>query len=187
MMRFFVVLLLAFSSISAQAELSYELLAKLTDSPKTLTGDFTQEKHLSQFDATISSQGTFSYKRGAYIRWITEKPIKNELTMTTKDIISRQGDNEMLRIDTDKNPAAQIMNRIFFAVMTAEWHTLSGYFSATGKQSGAAWSVTLTPKNDVLKQHISLVELQGDRLLRTLTLQEKNGDSTQINFTNLRE
>lgn len=184
-MRFIVLLLLSMTSFSVSAELSYELLDMLTESPQTLSGDFRQEKKLGEIDAVIISEGHFNYLRDQHIHWVTEKPIANELVMTPDNIISRQGQDETLRIDADKNPSVKVMSKIFFAVMTAEWHQLSAYFYANGQQSDKNWSVTLTPRNDVLSNSIVSVELTGDSLLREITLLELNGDQTYIVFSNL--
>ncbi|WP_297811440.1 outer membrane lipoprotein carrier protein LolA [uncultured Methylophaga sp.] len=187
MMRFVVLLLLSLTSIAVNAELSYDLLDKLTDSPHTLQGDFRQEKTLGEIDAVIVSEGQFDYQRDEHIRWVTEKPIADELVMTPDLIISRQDGENALTIEADTNPTVKVMSTIFFAVMTADWYSLSDYFFANGQQSGQDWTVTLTPRNDVLKNSISSVELAGDKLLREITLLERNGDQTHIVLSNLNQ
>ncbi|WP_417535768.1 outer membrane lipoprotein carrier protein LolA [Methylophaga sp.] len=178
-------LMMLFISFSAQAELSYDLLAKLTDSPASLQGRFEQQKQIVEFDTTLTSQGRFEYQRHQFIHWMTETPIENELTMTPDDIVSRQGNNEILHIKTDKNPSVQILSNIFFAVLTAQWHDLAEFFYANGEQHGEQWHVTLTPKKQTLKQVVSSVELSGDKWLREVTLNEHNGDKTHITFSEL--
>lgn len=187
MIRLLVSLLIFTLSYSAKAELSYELLDKLTESPASLTGNFRQEKKLAEFDVAITSEGHFEYKRDQYIRWVTEKPVINELVMTPDDIVSRQGSDETLRIDTNKNPTVKVMSKIFFAVMTAEWYELSEYFFANGQQLDDSWTVTLTPRNEIIKSTISYVELAGNTLLREVTMLEANGDRTHIIFSNMRK
>lgn len=185
MSRFYTFVVLLLCSFSVQAELSYDLLAKLTDSPASLHGRFEQQKQIVEFDTTLVSNGRFEYERNQFIHWITEAPVENELTMTPDDIVSRQGNNELLHIKTDKNPSVQILSKIFFAVLTAQWHDLAEFFYANGEQHGEQWHVTLTPKKQTLKQAVSSVELSGDKWLKEVTLNEQNGDKTHILFSDL--
>ncbi|MCX4189071.1 outer membrane lipoprotein carrier protein LolA [Methylophaga sp. OBS3] len=185
MKRLILALCLLLAVTTANAELSYELLAKLTDAPQSLSGKFQQEKTLTEFDVSIMSNGHFVYERDAFIEWITEAPIESQLKMTPDSITSHQGQSEMLSMDSQNNPAVKVISQIFFAVMTAEWDTLADYFDAVGEQQDQRWTVTLTPKEDTLRQTISGVVLQGDKLLKEVTLLEANGDKTHIKFSDL--
>jgi hypothetical protein len=180
-------LFICLAVMPVRAELSYELLSQLTDSPATLQGEFKQEKYIEAFDTTIISSGQFEYQRDAFIRWNTLAPIENELMMSPAGVINKQGDQELIRLQTDKNPAVKVLSDIFFAVLTAEWQELADYFYANGSEQNKNWQVTLTPKNATLKQVVTQIELSGDELLREVLLHEHNGDITHIIFVNLTE
>lgn len=187
MIRGLMLLFCCFAMVPAHAELSYELLTQLTDSPEVLQGDFKQEKYLAEFDTTLVSTGRFNYQRDKFIRWHTLEPIENELMMQPNRITSSQ-DNELISLDSDKDPATKVLTEIFFSVLTADWYALSEYFFANGEyQNNRDWQVKLTPRNQMLKQAISHVELSGDSLMREVVLYEKSGDITQINFMNLQK
>ncbi|MEX1200732.1 MAG: outer membrane lipoprotein carrier protein LolA [Methylophaga sp.] len=172
----------------AHAELSYELLTQLTESPESLQGEFKQEKYLAEFDTTLLSSGIFNYQRNEFIRWQTKMPIENELLMKPSSIASSQGGEELISLQADKDPAAKVLTEIFFAVLTADWNALSDYFFANGDyQNNRDWEVKLTPRKPTLKQAINHVELSGDTLMRKVVLHEKNGDITRIDFLNLQQ
>lgn len=182
------ILLLWFVMVPVQAELSYELLTQLTESPDQLQGEFKQEKYLAEFDTTLVSSGIFNYQRNKFIRWQTLTPIENELLMKPSSISSSQGGDDLISLKADKDPATKILTEIFFAVLTADWHALSNYFFANGDdQNNGDWLVKLTPREQPLKQAINHVELSGDNLMRKVVLHEKNGDITYISFLNLQQ
>lgn len=182
------ILLLWFIMVPVQAELSYELLTQLTESPDQLQGEFKQEKYLAEFDTTLVSSGIFNYQRNEFIRWQTLMPIENELLMKPNSISSSQGGDDLISLKADKDPATKILTEIFFAVLTADWYALSDYFFANGDyQNNRDWQVKLTPREQTLKQAINHVELSGDNLMRKVVLHEKNGDITRIDFLNLQQ
>lgn len=171
--------------MSSYAELSFEQLNEIVSTPGYLQGEFSQQKYLTELDATLNSSGVFSYQRDQSIRWQTVQPIQNVLIMTPQSIISRQGDNEIVNLEAASNPAVAILSDIFFSVLMAEWQTLSSYFSMSGTLEGQQWQVELLPVDKTIMQLISRVELRGDTLLRTLVFYENNGDRTIINFDKL--
>lgn len=179
------ILLLMPLSAYAGAGLTYEQLEEISVSPERLDGDFTQQKYLKALDTSLLSTGVFSYQRGKSIRWNTEEPIKNELLMTPDAIVNRQNGHELVRLETDSNPAVTILSEIFFSVLTAEWDKLSGYFDLSGTANGEQWSAELLPVDAAVLQVITRVELKGNDLLREVILHEKGGNRTTIRFENL--
>lgn len=184
MIRLFVLFIMLQATILNAAP-TFETLAKLTDSPATLKGDFKQKKILKAFDTSITSTGQFSYQRNAFIRWKTVAPVENELLMTPDGISSQQGGNELVNLTADKTPAIKMLSSIFFAVLTAEWQTLAEYFDVVLEGDQSSWKVLLTPKDETLKQAVTNVNLAGDRLVKEVILHEQSGDSTHIVFSNL--
>ncbi len=168
--------------ITSYAELTFEQLKTITITPENLDGNFTQEKYLIALDVTLDSSGKFNYQRGKTIRWETLEPIQNELIMTPTEMVNKQGDNELVRMDTDSNPTISIMSEIFFSVLTAEWEKLSEYFQLSGTLDGEEWQAKLVPLDKTILQVISRVELKGDSLLHEIVMHENGGNKTTIYF-----
>jgi len=171
----------------AQAELTFEQLDELSMSPENLTGDFKQEKYLSSLDASLASSGVFNYQRETSIRWQTLLPIQNELLMTPTAIVNSQGGKELVRLETDSNPAVTVFSEILFSVLTAEWGKLASYFELSGGVEGVQWVAQLVPIDKTVMPVVSRVELKGDVLLREVILHEASGDRTTIRFDNLNQ
>lgn len=186
-MKWFCLFCLSFIAMNVHADLSFKQLAEVTDTPSQLEGDFEQTKMIKEFETSITSTGRFVYHRNDYIQWHTLSPIENTLLMTPEAISSKQGDDDMMQIDADKNPAIKKLSQIFFAVLTADWQQLSNFFTASGTLDNDRWQVTLAPKNNALEQAVNKVELAGDNLMREVTFYENNGDVTHILFSNLEQ
>jgi len=183
----FVGLLLLLSTGLAWAAVGFAELAQITTSPKSLQGSFHQQKYLAALDVTLHSSGVFEYRRGESIRWQIEQPIQNELLITPTSLSSRQGDDELLRLDVDSNPATAIMGRILFAVLTAQWQQLADYFTISGEIEGQQWRAELLPEDAVVGRMLERVELRGDELLRVIVLHEQGGDRTTIQLQDLQQ
>ncbi len=166
----------------AQADISFAQLAQLAASPVELAGSFRQEKYLAVVEASLESSGHFSFRRDESIHWEILQPIQNELVITPSGLSSRQGDDELLRLDASSNPGAAILGEIMFAVLSADWDRLAQYFDLSGAIEGQQWRVSLQPLDAEIAQLFDRVELQGDQLLRVIVLHENGGDKTTIHL-----
>ena len=169
-----------------QAEISYEQLAQFSLTPEILEGSFNQEKYIATLDATLISTGVFTYQRDKSIRWEILEPIHSELLMTPSAINSKADNRELMRLDANSNPVAQVISEIFFAVLTADWEKLSPYFELSVTVEGAQWHAVLLPLDQAVAQVFSRVELKGQTLLEEIVLHEKSGDRTTIHLVNQR-
>ncbi len=171
-------------SIMSVAGISFEQLNKIATTPQSLTGHFRQHKYLNELDATIASSGVFSYQRNKWMRWETLKPIQNVLMLTPNSIINEQGGDEVLKLDANRNPLVGVLSDVFFSVLTADWNSLSAYFSLSGIDE-KDWMVELVPTEKTVMQLVEKIVLKGDGLIRELIVYEINGDRTTIYFEQL--
>lgn len=185
-MRLFVLLCVLICSVAGRAEgLTFQQLSQFTQSSERLSGEFEQEKYLLLLDTALSSAGRFTYQRNQQINWLTEKPLQNELIITSERLVSRQQGQELMNLDFANNPAGAVFGEILFAVLTAEWDKLERLFSLQGNTDGKTWHAILVPDDSAIAQVMQKVELTGDHLLRRIVLHEVSGDHTTINFLNL--
>ena len=186
LMNKLLLLCLTFFPLVVCAELTYEELEKISTSPEQLKGHFEQEKYISGLSVSLKSSGNFSYQRGQALDWQTMVPIQHELVMTRETITNRQGENELIRLDVSSNPALQVISELFFSVLTAEWQGLERFFKlSSGSNENGQWIAELLPIDTVITQFVDRVTLQGDSLLREVTIYEKSGDYTKIRFDDL--
>ena len=177
------ILFLAFPTF---AKTSFNQLKEITTISGDLEGNFTQDKYLHALDATLTSTGIFSYRRKVSVRWETLEPIHSEFLMTPNEVISRQAEQELFRMNAADNPVISILNKIFFSVLTAEWENLALYFQiADATIEKENWQVELLPLDKAILQVVQRVELKGDIFLREIVLHEKDGNRTTIHFSDL--
>ena len=174
-------IVILFSS-SVFAELTYQQLQDVSASPERIEGSFEQRKYLAEIGVSLDSSGIFSYQRSEKIVWKTLEPVENEMQMTPTTIINSQQGQEITRLDSRDNPAIAVFSDIFFSILTAQWPKLAEHFKLQGKLDKQQWNAQLVPIDSNIKKMISLVELQGDRLLRSIVLHEVQGDKTSIIF-----
>ena len=105
--------------------------------------------------------------------------------MTPTSLINKQGDQELMRLESTATPALAIISKLFFSVLTAEWQQLSRYFELSGTLQGTHWHAVLMPIDPTIQQVVSRVELKGDQLLKEVILHEPGGDRTLILFDHL--
>jgi hypothetical protein len=164
----------------AQAEISFMQLSQVASMPDELQGSFRQEKYLAVIDTSLKSSGRYSYRRGEWMRWQILEPIQSELLMTPQGLSSRQGDDELLRLDADTHAGAAMMGDIMFALLGAQWQRLEKYFELSGNIDGKQWQAVLMPRDAIVGQLFKRVELQGAGLLELVVLHEAGGDITRI-------
>ncbi|GAC33413.1 outer membrane lipoprotein carrier protein LolA [Paraglaciecola polaris] len=173
---------------SAQPFTQFDVVAlnQLTLSPGSLSGQFSQQKYLADFDMQLASSGEFDYTKNQSVNWHTLAPIENKITMTPQSITSVQGNTQVMHLQADSNPVVSVLSDIFFSVLTSQWQQLEVYFTLSGQIDDGQWQVVLIPKDSAISQAVSKIELQGDAYLRHLKFIENNGDYTDITFKDLR-
>lgn len=157
---------------------------RLVNAP-VVRGSFEQKKTIQGFRNPLVSTGTFLVAQGKGVSWHTQKPFESMLTITRERMLSRQADGQIsARMEAKDEPGLRAVNEMLFAVMAADLRTLEQRFAITGELRGkSGWTLQLTPRDSMLAQWITSIGLSGDRVVRSVTLQEAHGDSSVITFT----
>jgi outer membrane lipoprotein-sorting protein len=178
-------LLLALPCFAAEGDSIRDRLAK----PAVLRGKFEQTRHLQGFRNALSSQGDFVVARERGVIWETRKPFPSTTVISKSRVLTRQADGSTeIVFDKSHAPAAGIVNALMLALLGGDLDALSKYF--TLKESAlpeGAWRVELTPRKSALAHVFERIVLQGDRYVRSVHLEEKGGDVTDIVFQSMLE
>lgn len=171
---------------ASASELVEGVRARLTVAP-LLRGEFEQKKTVAGFKKPLVSRGVFLLSREKGILWDTRSPFASTLTMTRKSLSARQGTSGAgYHLDTRREPALAAMNELLFALLSGDVATLSQRFRVEGELMGKeGWRLALTPTDAGLSRVFRRVQLQGDRFVREVRLEEARGDSSVIQFSNL--
>jgi outer membrane lipoprotein-sorting protein len=168
------ILFLLSCNFSYAADVLADITARLIKPPIT-QGEFQQEKRLKILRKPLISTGSFIYSQSNGVIWKTLTPIPSLLLVNEAHLLTGQGEQAV--------PPA--FGKVFKAMLGADLKQLSEGFNITGEDKKTAWTLQLTPKDELLKKIISSIVLNGDTELRVLDMQEVNGNVTRISFTNI--
>jgi hypothetical protein len=150
-----------------------------------IRGEFEQRKTIKGFRNPLVSRGDFLVAREHGGVWRTRQPFASVLVITRERLLSRLADGTVTtRLSAREEPGLRAINEMLFALTAADLPVLAQRFRIEGELLGAdRWRLVLVPRDDTLRQWVTRVELEGDRFLRTVRLQEAQGDETFIRFS----
>lgn len=166
---------------AASTQLLRTVRERLVQSP-VVRGAFTQEKTIKGFQNPLRSSGRFVIAQGKGIVWQVQQPFASVLRVTPDTLQSVQADGQVdFQLQAQQEPALRAINSMLFAVMAADVAVLPQHFDIQGSLQGKeGWRLTLVPRDKMLAQWLVRIDLQGDRFVREVRLQEAQGDASVI-------
>jgi hypothetical protein len=154
---------------------------RLTSEP-VVRGVFEQRKTVKGFRNPLVSSGEFVVSRERGVLWRTLQPFASTLVVTRDRVLARGADGSVARrLSASEEPAVRAISETLFGVMSADLAALAQRFRIEGELAGPeGWHLQLLPRDAALGRWVQRVELEGDRFLRAVRLQEGSGDQTQI-------
>ncbi len=176
------VALLALSQSVPAAEPLDSIAARMAR-PAVIRGGFEQTKDVSGFAKPLRSQGRFLVAQDKGVLWDTQRPFASQLKLTRNDIVATQNGNVSFQLNAGKEPTVRVITELMFSLLNGNLDTLANHFRVEGKLSGRTWTLQLTPKQTALMRVMQHVELSGDQFVRSIRIDESNGDRTRITFS----
>jgi hypothetical protein len=178
-------MLLALPCFAAQGDSVRDLLAR----PVVLRGKFEQTRHLQGFHNALVSQGDFVVARDRGVLWETRKPFPSTTVIGKSRVLTRQADGSTeVVLDASHSPAASVVNALMLAMLGGDLDGMSKYFTLNETRLPAgAWRIELLPRKTALAHVFERIVLQGDRYVRSVHMEEKGGDVTDIVFQSMLE
>jgi hypothetical protein len=169
-------------------------LARLTrDTAKSLSGAravrgrFVQRRQLAGLAKPLESSGDFLFARDVGIEWHTAQPFDSQFVLTHDAITQRDEGGEPLHISAADQPALTVVSRVFFALFALDFDALSQDFTMAGVDGGKEpWRLELKPKTAALGSVFRQATIAGDATVKTVTLNDANGDSTVIELRDVK-
>jgi hypothetical protein len=153
---------------------------------KAVRGRFLQRRYLAGLAKPLESSGTFLFAREAGIEWHTEKPFDSQFLLTESRIRQRDEGGDSLEISATDQPALAVVARVFFALFALDVNSLSHDFELYGREAGnAGWELGLKPRAEALGSVFRHAQVRGDSAVRTVTLEDGNGDRSEIEFSDV--
>lgn len=176
-------LILGALNLAHAADLLDQVAARMQPVP-VLRGAFTQERVLAGFSAPLRSGGSFIAARERGVLWSTEQPFPSLLIITADAIRERVDGEQSFEIDASREPALRQINQILLALLQGDLAGLRAQFSVTGEINDS-WQLRLTPLAQVAEL-IGQIELHGNTQVESVTIHERNGDRSRVEFRDVR-
>ena len=182
MKRILTALCLFIYSVSSLAFTEADLVT-LLQKPTHVQGDFVQRRHLQGLDTPITSKGEFVLVAGQGLLWQMKSPFVNHVRVTPNGIMQWNGSQW---VENGKLAQAQQIG-LFLGLLSGDIARLKTQFDPEVSGDAAHWELTLTPNSMLMRQIFDRIIIQGDRVVKQIELDEKQGDKTLIVFEHIRE
>lgn len=169
-------------TLPAYAQLTIADLTAQLSQPQELRAHFSQERTLTGFSRTLKAQGTLLVSREHGILWRQSTPFAQDVVIDERGILvgNASGLKTMSKAD---NPQLQAFAQMLQALFAGDLSALEQFFALELKGEPAKWQLTLTPTQEPINLIFSAIELEGAQYVNHVTLKDRAGDSTKIQFT----
>ncbi|MBO2609536.1 LolA family protein [Shewanella algae] len=157
----------------------------LSDSSRGL---FEQVRWLRVLKQPLRSSGEFLFQRELGMLWQQQTPFGNLLLLKQGELIQQDSQGKLSVTKADAGPAAvaEMLPRMMQSLLSGDIQALSQGFELylLNDQAGH-WQLGLKAKEQTMAALLPQMVLEGNQDLESLTLLAKNGDISQIFFSEL--
>ncbi|PWF93997.1 outer membrane lipoprotein carrier protein LolA [Shewanella algae] len=157
----------------------------LSDSSR---GQFEQVRWLRVLKQPLRSSGEFLFQRELGMFWQQQTPFGNLLLLKQGELIQQDSQGKLSVTKADAGPAAvaEMLPRMMQSLLSGDIQALSQGFELylLNDQAGH-WQLGLKAKEQTMAALLPQMVLEGNQDLESLTLLAKNGDISQIFFSEL--
>lgn len=151
-------------------------------------GQFEQVRWLRVLKQPLRSSGEFLFQRELGILWQQQTPFGNLLLLKQGELIQQDSQGKLSVTKADAGPAAmaEMLPRMMQSLLSGDIQALSQGFELylLNDQAGH-WQLGLKAKEQTMAALLPQMVLEGNQDLESLTLLAKNGDISQIFFSEL--
>ena len=171
----------------AQEQVKDEFVFKMKqsyNSMTTLQSDFEQTKTMSIMKEDLISSGSFYYQKPDMMKWDQTSPELYYFIINKKEIIRFNGKKRQTL--SPSSPQAMVFREFILGTVDGSIFE-DDRFESIFSQKEKHIEVVLTPKQGNMKKRIDKITLvfnSESMFLKTLSIEEKGGDLTTIEFAN---
>ncbi|KAF0813787.1 Outer-membrane lipoprotein carrier protein [Andreprevotia sp. IGB-42] len=167
--------------VASASELLDKVAKQVTDSA-VVRGNFVQTRELVGVKKPLKSEGRFVVDKQRGVVWQTARPFNNKLRISRQEIVQKDGDQVLMRMSADKEPAVKTVGSVLFALFAGDFATLERYFNVSGEAGNNGWQLQLTPRDAALGKLIGKLALDGGKTIAHVRLEGGSGDITRIDL-----
>ena len=177
-------LLAAATLTAAAADITPDALQKHLALETTLRCDYRQTRHISGMTRPLISTGTLEISQNSALLLNQQKPFRQTLRITPETIVTTIDKQPPEIITAKQNPRLFQFNQLLSALFRADHAALQKNFDFTLTGTSENWTLQLTPREDLLKKIFTRITLSGARHINTLRIEDRQNDTTTLDFTN---
>ncbi|MDR2016900.1 MAG: outer membrane lipoprotein carrier protein LolA [Burkholderiales bacterium] len=148
-----------------------------------IRGEFTQTRQLTGVKKPLTAKGSFVVEKTRGVLWRTVTPFPQTTRITQGEILQKDGGRVLMTLRADQEPAVNAISRVLFSMFAGDLSALAEYFDYRGQLGDGGWQLHFTPRDTGLRAVIASLSLEGDRVVRQVTLTSAAGDVSRIAFT----
>ncbi len=160
-------------------------LEKQLSKHQSVQGDVQQKRFLRSLEQPLLSQGKFVMQTDKGLLWETISPIASTIRITPEGMMQKDAAGNWQPLQ-QQGAGSKSQIRLFLDLLSGNTRSLSGQFNQSLEGSADSWTLTLTPSTAVLKQIFQRITIAGGQTINQVTLNETQGDRSEILFSNLR-
>lgn len=181
-MRFLPLLALLVSPFVSALTLD-DLQQRFTGQP-VVRAHFDQTRTIKDLPQPLRSQGQMLIARDQGLLWDQTAPFPMQLLLDDKRMVQTINGQPPQTITADNNPQMFQFNHLLRALFRADRKVLEQNFRVDFTDAGEGrWSLRLTPITTPLDKIFATIDLAGNAYLERITLNDKQGDRTDITLT----
>jgi len=154
------------------------LLARLAR-PAPDSTSFVEVRYSSLLDEPILVAGHLEHRKDGSLVRSVEWPYQEVTELQGENVSVARAGSKPRRFSLGRAPELRGMLTSFGAILQGDRQTLNRYFAVSATGADAHWEITLTPRVDKLKPHLSRIVVNGieDRP-QCFRLEEPDGDES---------
>jgi hypothetical protein len=152
----------------------------------SVVGEFKQVREIKDLKLKLNSTGTFTFKVPLELNWIQIKPFAMTILMTPDKIIQKNSDSSTMEMTKQSQPVVFIFSSSFLSIFSGDIENIKKSFTYQIDFKRNDWTMSLVPKDELLKKVISMVKIEGQDFVKKVEVTESTGNTTSIYFMNTR-
>lgn len=160
-----------------------ELQQRFTDQP-IVRAHFEQTRAIKDLPQPLRSQGEMLIARDQGLLWDQKSPFPMQLLLDDTRMVQIVNGQPPQVITAQNNPQMFQFNHLLRALFQADRKVLEQNFRIDFQDKGdGRWSLSLTPISTPLDKIFATIDLAGQTYLDSIRLNDKQGDRTDIAFS----
>ncbi|WP_087687857.1 outer membrane lipoprotein carrier protein LolA [Pandoraea sp. PE-S2R-1] len=172
-------------SAAADLTLLKRILAQIGAYP-VVHADFLQTRTSALLSAPALTRGSLVFVRERGVVWQVRSPQAQGYVYGRQRSARLDADGNVLSLDTQPSGVTQQINEWANAFMHGDTSGLASQFSVAVTGTVNRWQIVLTPSQPQIAQVMRRLTLNGDTVVRGVTLETRRGESVRWQFEKVR-